>query len=79
MKYLKKLVIVDAVQWFKMGDHPAVDETRLRNDIRYGYLIADGCGFYVSPGDWIITDADGNNSVCKTDIFEKDYEKMEGE
>ena len=24
MKYRKKPVVIDAVQWFKMGDHPAV-------------------------------------------------------
>lgn len=26
MKYRKKPVVVEAVQWFKLGDHPLVSE-----------------------------------------------------
>ena len=64
-RYLKKPVVVEAVQWFKHGDHPAVlggsaidtPEGRLR----------------VEAGDWIITGVAGENYPCKPAIFEKLY------
>ena len=87
MKYRKKPVVVDAVQWFKEGDHPEVQ--------RGARQIRDATGnwgeryeFYyvrtlegdmeVTPGDWIITGVKGEHYPCKPDIFEMTYEP-EGE
>jgi hypothetical protein len=69
-RYLKKQVAVDAVQWFKPGDHPAVSaeagETAGHIDTPEGRLR-------VEPGDWIITGVAGENYSCKPRIFERLY------
>jgi hypothetical protein len=88
MKYRKKPVIIDAVQWFKVGDHSVVIpfyDTGLLHPCQ-------GCGepmslhgrcptleghHLVCPGDWIITGIKGEHYPCKPDIFEATYEKVE--
>lgn len=80
MKFRKKPVVIDAVQWFKQGDHPKVE--------RYGestidqYPVYEKCGFietlegcmHVNPGDWIIRGVAGEFYPCKDDIFRMTYE-----
>jgi hypothetical protein len=84
MKFRKKPVVIEATQWFKMGDHPKVES----------YARADGKGqeelgciktlesgrngmHIVSVGDWIITGVKGEHYACKPDIFEQTYEPVE--
>ena len=71
MKFRKKPVVIEATQWFEMGDHPAVQDglTTIQPVIKTleGYM-------YVSPGDWIITGVKGEHYPCKPDIFEMTYE-----
>jgi hypothetical protein len=70
MKYRKKPVVIEASQWFKHGDHPAVllDE----NDGSYVPTLE---GVHrVTPGDWIITGVKGEHYPCKPDIFEMTYD-----
>jgi hypothetical protein len=70
MKFRKRPVVIEATQWFKDGDHPAV------------WLDFVGSGFVntlegvriVTPGDWIITGVKGECYPCKPDIFEMTYE-----
>lgn len=74
MKFRKKPVVIEATQWFKQGDHHAVE-----------YDPADGCYFIrtlegpmtVTVGDWIITGVKGEHYPCKPDIFEMTYERVE--
>ncbi len=86
MKYCKKPIVIDAVQWFKHGDHPSVE--------RYGESIVDQypayekCGLiktlednvsgmhHVVPGDWIIKGIKGEFYPCKPDIFAESYEAV---
>jgi hypothetical protein len=70
-RYLKKSVSVEAVQWFKPGDHPAVLAAADRDAI--GYIDTPEGRLRVQPGDWIITGIAGENYPCKPDIFEKLY------
>jgi len=70
-RYLKKQVVVEAVQWFKDGDHPAV-QTEFAGDAN-GYIDTPEGRLNVIPGDWIITGIAGENYPCKPDIFEKLY------
>ncbi|MGE0769873.1 MAG: hypothetical protein AB7L90_25825 [Hyphomicrobiaceae bacterium] len=80
-KFRKNPVIVEAVQWFKLGDHPAV-----RKPSRYDMLaIGDSAlidtiegPLKVSPGDWIITGVAGEHYPCKDEIFRQTYEPVEG-
>jgi len=69
MKYRKKPVVVEATQWFKMGDHPAVTDIGLIGTLE-GVM-------QVSPGDYIITGVKGEHYPCKPDIFELTYEPVE--
>lgn len=80
-KYRKKPVVIEAVQWFKDGDHPSV----VRDP---KFLMGTGTplntpivktleGWHdVTVGDWIITGVKGENYPCKPDIFEATYEAV---
>jgi hypothetical protein len=82
MKFRKKPVVIEATQWFKMGDHPAVK----MKDAPYDYGVDTASmpwintlegGHIVAPGDWIITGIKGEHYPCKPDIFEMTYEVAE--
>lgn len=82
MKYRKKPVIVEAVQWFKHGDHQEVHP--MPNDgqvypallTENGYIQTLEGIMQVRPGDWIITGVQGEHYPCKPDIFEMTYEEV---
>jgi hypothetical protein len=74
MKFRKKPVVIEATQWFKMGDHPAVREGRITKRPLLDTLEGE---MYVDPGDWIITGVKGEHYACKPDIFELTYEVAE--
>lgn len=77
-KFRKKPVVIEAVQWFKMGDHPAVKMTPdylangSRGEESPGIETLEG-KLRVSVGDWIITGVNGEHYACKPDIFAKTY------
>ncbi len=77
MKFRKKPVVVDAIQWFKYGDHPMVvpDPVGHPLDSYCGIKTLEGF-MRVSPGDWIITGVHGEHYPCKPDIFEMTYEQV---
>ena len=87
MKFRKKPVVVEAVQWFKNGDASHAPIIPVDNDHPEAKCMVCGnlwdahanCktleGFHiVCPGDWIITGVHGEHYPCKPDIFEKTYE-----
>lgn len=88
MKYRKKPVVIEATQWFKMGDHPLVykptasvhSEWERRQGLPEGSIgeirTLEGVHL-VTPGDFIITGVKGEHYPCKPDIFEMTYEKVE--
>lgn len=51
MKFKKKPVVVEAVQWFKMGDHPAVEsrEPEIIFDKHENYYYVSHCDHDVEP------------------------------
>ena len=84
-KYRKKPIVVEAVQWFKVGDHSAVEQwnnmdMRVCNQCSYmmhshGFCTTLECDMLVCVGDWIITEPDGKSHYpCKPDIFAARYE-----
>ena len=75
MKFRKKPVVIEATQWFKHGDHPAVVK------VTDGYAVVKTLegNMVVTPGDWIITGVKGEHYPCKPDIFEATYERVEEE
>ncbi|MCC6952333.1 MAG: hypothetical protein IT433_12930 [Phycisphaerales bacterium] len=80
MKFRKKPVVIDAVQWWPPGDHRHVPiegvERGPREDQPWGVATLEG--FHVaSPGDWIITGVKGERYPCKPDVFAATYELAE--
>jgi hypothetical protein len=77
-KFRKKPVVIEATQWFKNGDHPAVRLSRFAQvSGRVGVIDTLEGEMAVTPGDWIITGVKGEHYPCKPDIFEATYEKVE--
>ena len=80
-KFKKKPVVIEATQWFKHGDHPAVKT--LTNPTTgqvmriHGWIDTLEGGHIITPGDWIITGVKGEHYPCKPDIFEMTYEPVE--
>ena len=74
MKFRKKPVVIEATQWFKVGDHPAVKTDFLFEGKPYIHTLEGP--HLVTPGDWIITGVKGEHYPCKPDIFEATYEAV---
>ena len=90
MKYRKKPVVIEATQWFKLGDHPLVHKPTSSVDTEWerrqglpsgsiGEIKTLESWMLVTPGDWIITGVKGEHYPCKPDIFEMTYEPVEVE
>lgn len=78
MRFVKKPIEVEATQWFKLGDHPAVRKPSINwDDGECGWVDTLEGGHIVTPGDWIITGVHGEHYPCKPDIFELTYEAVE--
>ncbi len=85
-KHRKDAETVEAIQWFKQGDHEAVVQTTTAHlmcslpcpscgtRIAHGFLDIVKNGTIVCPGDWIITNGKGEHSLCKRDVFNETYE-----
>jgi len=89
MKYVKKPVVVDAVQWFEDGDHPEVILVKVEGDSSVCKYCKRGWNSHgrierlhhgsVCPGDYIIEVRSGigrRYSSCKRDIFEATYDPV---
>lgn len=74
-RYMKKQISVDAVQWFRRGDHPAVVSDS--GEEATGHIDTPEGRLNVQPGDWIITGVAGEHYPCKPDIFEKLYSRAD--
>ncbi|MFV0515782.1 MAG: hypothetical protein ACK5MV_00080 [Aminipila sp.] len=82
MKYRKKPVVIEAVQW--SGDNELdvalfMDRTIKKNDKNSYHLdiqTLEGV-MTASIGDYIIKGVNGEFYPCKPDIFEKTYEKVQ--
>ena len=77
-KFRKKPVVITAVQFFKLGDHPAVVATD-ESPTGFGISTLEHTVIKheVTPGDWIITGVQGEHYACKPHIFEATYEPVE--
>lgn len=76
-KFIKKPIPVEAVQWFKAGDHPAVQFSGKDDTGREIHSISTLEGrMMVSPGDWIITGVEGEHYAIKPQIFAKSYDPV---
>lgn len=74
MKFRKKPVVIEATQWFKMGDHAEVME---HLDFPGPHVHTLEGPMKVSVGDWIIKGVKGEFYPCKPDIFAMTYDPVE--
>lgn len=74
--YVMKRIVVEARQWFKHGDHPAVTPRPKDHgaDDSTGFIATRDGHFVVQPGDWIVTGVEGKHYPVKPSVFEKTYE-----
>jgi hypothetical protein len=91
MKFRKKIEFVEATQWFKEGDHPAVMGSRPDKLCGCTILFGTASGqphlhystfplekpAYIEPGDWIVTESTGKIYSVKPDVFEELFEPAE--
>ena len=78
MKFRKKPVVIEAVQW--VGDNLSEIQKFYKPD---NFLVGDEIvigtlegNMRASKGDWIIKGVSGEFYPCKPDIFEKTYEPV---
>ena len=66
----------DVVRYFRRPDVPADRECRECHRVmrEHGWIDTREDGHTVCPGDWIITDVEGERYPCKPDIFIKTYQ-----
>lgn len=91
MQVMKKPVAVEAIQWFKMGDHPEVKSYKDRPGYEanvecghcnkkyseHGYIQTLEGGHIVCPSDWIIKGVEDEYYPCKDRILKKTYVSCE--
>jgi len=92
-KYRKKPVVIEAKQWFQLGDHEKVGQYDCPDEFiaeeecehcggtfkRHGWIKTLEGGHIVCPGDYIITGVQGEHYPCQPDIFAETYERVEWE
>jgi hypothetical protein len=71
MKFRKRNSLVDAIQWFKPGDHPAVE----MHDGQWRVSTPEGWRTVVL-GDWIVTNDDEIPFPMNNHIFINLYEPV---
>lgn len=87
MKYRKKPVVIEAMQW---NPHDLEEAGQVAGwmlaHIPNGFRVVEGRGLQIdtledpmiaSPGDWIIRGIKGEFYPCKPDIFEATYDRVE--
>lgn len=71
--YRKKPVVIEAIQWFQLGDHDAV----VLDTHGVPVVMTLEGPMIVTKGDWIIKGVIGEVYPCKPDVFDKTYEPVE--
>lgn len=78
MMFVMRRIVVEARQWFKHGDHPAVTPRPKDHgaDDSTGFIATREGNFVVQPGDWIVTGVEGEHYPVKPSVFNKTYERL---
>lgn len=78
MKYMKRPIAVEAVQWFKLGDHPAVVADEQSSTGFAMYTMENmTIKHEVKIGDWIITGTAGEHYPHDAKLFAQNYMPVE--
>lgn len=70
-KYRKKPVVVEATQWFKDGDHPAIRAPKAGEIPGHWDGLCSQCGQYMSEHGWLSTleSGGGTQVACPGDYI----------
>jgi len=71
--FRQKPLLVEAVQWFKLGDHSEV----VPGEDNAALIYIKEKATPVSPGDWIVHELGGDYYVHPTDYFDKHFQPTE--
>ena len=77
-KFVRKPVVVSAVQWFPGKRVAGVRSAPKPGSPgeRIAYVETIEGPLTVSPGDWIVTGVEGERYPCKPDIFKQLYDPV---
>lgn len=86
-KFKKKLDVVEAVQWDGINNKIVFVAGKWSTDpkcflcgkkfSRHGFVVSCDYPVHLCPGDWIITDVEGEVTICRGYEFEETYEPVE--
>ncbi len=78
MPKFRKTALIEAMQFNKLGDHPAVVAAP-ESPTGFGMYTLENTKlkFEVTPGDWIATGAEGEHWPIKDSVFRRTYEPAE--
>lgn len=71
--FRQKPLLVEAVQWFRIGDHPDV----VPGEDNAAVIYIKGIAIAVCPGDWIIHELEGDHYVRPANYFDKHFQPAE--
>jgi hypothetical protein len=78
-KYRKRPIVVEAEPWFPSVAVKGVRHFPAMNGMSECWFVVTihGQHAYLSPGDWVITESDGEHHYpCKPDEFDRIYEPV---
>jgi len=79
-KFKTRVKEVDAVQWWKLGDHPDVEPCDPDDpQDEYGWIATLHGAGVVEPGDWVVTFPKGEVLVYDEAWFREMFEPSETE
>ena len=81
MKYRKKPVIIDAIEWkgrnrYEISEFCGLDNYYFSDDQKELFIPTLEGSMKANVGDYIIKGVNGEFYPCKPDIFHKTYEKV---
>ena len=72
-RFRKLPAVVEAEQWLSGVEIVGVEE---RSNGLYGYMRAAVGNHVIYGGDWIITNPDGKQHICRQHKFAETYERV---
>lgn len=86
MKYRKKPIVIEAIQWNGKNFEEIVSQFGAKDNIVRHFMINNALeiitlegNMIANKGDYIIKGVNGEVYPCKPDIFEKTYEELKNE
>ena len=78
MKYRKKPVVIDAIQWTGENTKEVLAFSEVAYELGYGVIMIPTLegNMLCKVGDWVIRGIAGEYYPCKPEIFEQIYEEV---